>query len=240
MTKETVLITGGTSIVGQAVIPVLIANGYDVVFTSRTQKIINSATCIAVDLLTENGVKDLLAALISQNIKVTHLINNFRDVDNYKTDENSMPSRYQWHREFDAAVVIPSELVIGLAEQGLKSVVNVASIYGLTVPNLNLYDGNIKGSAIHYNVTKAAEIHMTKDLAVRLAKQKIRVNAIAYGGIKGRAPKEFEDKYQHLCPFGGMLESEDLYGAMLFLINEKLSAKITGQTIQVDGGWTLW
>ncbi|MCI5059467.1 MAG: SDR family oxidoreductase [Alphaproteobacteria bacterium] len=237
---ETILITGGTSVVGKALIPELTAQGYEVVFTSRNKDVhIQGATCVPVDLLKEDGVEALSAQL--KNYKISHLINNFRDVDNLKTDDKARPSQAQWLREYQAAVSVPYALSMMLADQGnLKSVINITSVYGITAGNLNLYEGDQRAAPIHYNVAKAAEIHLTKEMAVRLADQNIRVNAVAYGGIKGRADKDFEKRYEALCPFEGMLETSDLIGAVSFLLSDKAAGKITGQTLQVDGGWTLW
>ena len=56
--QETVLITGGTSVVGQAIIPALIEQGYRVVYTSRKQDHqIGGATCLQADLLEDNGAE---------------------------------------------------------------------------------------------------------------------------------------------------------------------------------------
>ena len=241
-TKQTVLITGGTGIIGQAVIPKLIENGFDVVYTSRSnESVIDGAHCVSVDLLEEQGVSTLIGELKKQNIFVQHLINNFRNVDNLSTNENAEPNTQQWGREYEAAVIVPYQLSQELMKTGnLKSVVNITSVYGITAANLNLYDGDQKAAPIHYNVAKSAEIHLTKELAIRLANKNIRVNAVAYGGVKGRTDTDFEKKYEELCPYQGMLEKSDIFGALLFLISDNMSSKITGQTLQVDGGWTLW
>ena len=171
--KETVLITGGTSLVGRAVIPALIEAGHDVVFTSRQDVTIDGALCVKGDLLEEGGVDALLSALGARDIQITHLINNFRDSDNLKTAEGGVPNEAQWLREYRAAVVVPYQLSIGLAKAGaLRSVVNISSIYGITAGNLTLYDGDQRAAPIHYNVAKAAENHLTKELAVRMAPEK--------------------------------------------------------------------
>lgn len=242
MTQETILITGGTSVVGKAVIPDLIQKRYKVFFTSRNKDSqIEGAECIQADLLSTNGAADLTQYLNQNNISINHLINNFRDIENLKTNEGGEPTSEQWIREYQSSVIVPYEIAQQIAKVGtLKSIINITSIYGVSAANLNLYDGDQRSAPIHYNVSKAAEIHLTKEMAIRLAEKKIRVNAVAYGGIKGRANSGFENKYAALCPLEGMLDQEDLSGALLFLLSQESSAKLTGQTIQIDGGWTLW
>lgn len=240
MEKQTVLITGGTGVVGKALISSISKAGYAVITTSRAGTSVDGAETIQVDLLAEGGVQNLMSALKEKNIKINHLINNFRDVNNLKTDAGR-PSLGQWQREYLSSVVVPYELSLALADKGgLKSVINITSMYGITAGNLSLYNGNQAAAPIHYNVSKAAEIHLSREMAVRLADKNIRVNAIAYGGIKGRADADFEMRYAALCPQQGMLEPSDLSGAALFLLSEEAAGRVTGQVLQVDGGWTIW
>ena len=49
----------------------------------------------------------------------------------------------------------------------------------------------------------------------------------------------FEARYAKLTPSGRMLSESDLIGPLDFLVSESCKA-INGQTIQADGGWTLW
>ena len=102
-----------------------------------------------------------------------------------------------------------------------------------------MYNNPDFDSPIHYGVIKAALNHLTKELAVRLANKNILVNAVAYGGVEGRADGEFIARYKELCPKGRMLKSEEIAGIVSYLL---LSADdmLTGQVIALDGGWSVW
>lgn len=240
MVQQTVLVTGGTGIVGKSLITSMHNAGYTVITTSRQGTMVDGAETIAVDLLAEGGVKNLVTKLRERGMEINHLINNFRDVGNLKT-EAGRPSPEQWQREYLSSVVVPYNLSYALMDEGtLRSVINITSIYGITAGNLSLYNGSEAAAPIHYNVSKAAEIHLSREMAVRLADKNIRVNSIAYGGIKGRADTDFEMRYAALCPQKGMLEPSDLSGAALFLLSDQAAGRITGQVLQVDGGWTIW
>jgi hypothetical protein len=121
----------------------------------------------------------------------------------------------------------------------LRSVVNIGSQYGVVAANPSLYAEQDKGSPIHYGVAKAALIQLTRELAVRLAARKVRVNCLSLGGIEGRVDERFKERYARLCPQGRMLTDSDLTGPVEFLASDA-SAGMTGHNLVVDGGWTAW
>jgi NAD(P)-dependent dehydrogenase (short-subunit alcohol dehydrogenase family) len=109
------------------------------------------------------------------------------------------------------------------------SVLNIASIGGMSS------DGVIG----YYNVTKAAVIHMTRNLAFELG-PKVRVNGIAPGLVKtdfARALWEGPSgpAIAKGLPLKRLGEPADIAGAAVFLSSEAASW-ITGQTVVVDGG----
>ena len=119
-------------------------------------------------------------------------------------------------------------------EQRGGSVLNMASVGGYLVDDRIAY----------YNVTKAAVMHLTTELAAELA-PKIRVNAIAPGLVKTDMARalweENEPSLAAATPLGRLGEPEDIAGAALFLVSDAASW-ITGQTLSVDGGHlvTYW
>ncbi len=110
-------------------------------------------------------------------------------------------------------------------------ILNISSIGGLTVET----------SIGHYNVTKAALIHLTKSLAKDLAPG-VRVNAICPGLVKtdmARALWESnEEAVAAMVPLHRLGEPADIANAALFLASDAASW-ITGTTTVVDGGMLL-
>jgi NAD(P)-dependent dehydrogenase (short-subunit alcohol dehydrogenase family) len=109
------------------------------------------------------------------------------------------------------------------------SVLNIASIGGMSS------DGVIG----YYNVTKAAVIHMTRNLAFELG-PKVRVNGIAPGLVKTDFARALWEgpggpAIAKGLPLKRLGEPEDIAGAAVFLSSDAASW-ITGQTIVVDGG----
>lgn len=93
-----------------------------------------------------------------------------------------------------------------------------------------------------YGITKAALRHMAKTLACELGPYGITVNALGIGAIlneRNRASDpEYEAHWNSITPTGRVGMPADVAQALLFLASPG-AAHITGQTLIIDGGWTL-
>ena len=116
------------------------------------------------------------------------------------------------------------------------SIVLVSSISGTRIGAKGL---------ISYSTSKSALIGMSKSMALELAKQRIRVNTVLPGMIKGtllnnthsfseEQLKEDKKKY----PLGDYGTCEDVANGIAFLLSD-LSKYITGAELVIDGGLTL-
>jgi NAD(P)-dependent dehydrogenase (short-subunit alcohol dehydrogenase family) len=106
--------------------------------------------------------------------------------------------------------------------------------------------GGLIGSSVigAYNVSKAADFQLVRNLALEFGPHNVRVNAIAPGVIRtdfSRAlwqdPKA-EAALQGVTPLGRIGEPSEIAGAAVFLAS-KAGAYVTGQGIVVDGGTTI-
>ena len=75
-------------------------------------------------------------------------------------------------------------------------------------------------------------------LAKYCKRRNIRVNCISPGGILDNQPESFLKKYRSSCTSKGMLDPEDLVGALLYLLSDQ-SRYVNGHNIIVDDGWSL-
>ena len=116
-------------------------------------------------------------------------------------------------------------------------IINVSSMSALIV--------NRPQCQASYNASKAAVMHLTKSLAAEWARYNIRVNAIAPGYMgTAMARPFFEDpryggQWMKNTPIGRPGEPEELGPLAVFLASEA-SSFVTGATIVIDGGFTLW
>ena len=66
-----------------------------------------------------------------------------------------------------------------------------------------------------------------------------RVNAISPGGVFRNQPEAFVQRYEAKTPLGRMATKDDFRGVVAYLATD-MSNYVTGQALQVDGGWGVW
>jgi len=120
-----------------------------------------------------------------------------------------------------------------IRQQGGK-ILNVSSIFGLL--------GSDIVDAVNYNAAKGGVINFTRDLAVKWARYGIRVNGIAPGYFRTPLSEwtvtHFKRQLLKMIPLQKIGLPEDLKGTVVFLASPA-SDYMTGQTLVVDGGFTV-
>jgi NAD(P)-dependent dehydrogenase (short-subunit alcohol dehydrogenase family) len=124
-----------------------------------------------------------------------------------------------------------------MIERRSGRIINIASMSGLIV--------NRPQPQASYNTSKAAVIHLTKSLAAEWAQHNVRVNAIAPGYMDTPMARPFFDDPQYgglwidAIPMRRPGNPEELAPIAVFLAADA-SSYVTGTTIVIDGGYTLW
>lgn len=249
---QSILITGGTGKFGRKFVEHFVAKKWQVLFTTtsedRGQALIeelgrpDSLISIVSDLTGSGATEDLIKTLQNKNLRINHLVNNARSVDSLRINSTGKTSREDFLAEYLMDVVVPYELSMSFFStqpDELKTITNIGSQYGVVAANPHLYEDYTRQSPIQYGVAKAALAHLTKELAVRMANNRIRVNCIAYGGVEGRVDDAFKARYATLTPSARMLSEDELVGPLDYVIDPSCSA-VTGQTLVADGGWSIW
>lgn len=250
---RSILITGGSGKFGRILVNHFLMTGNRVITTCRTNDSLNELSTsfsnynnqffgIEVDLTKPYAIKAFVDELSQKGIKPDCLINNARNIDFLKIEDDGVVSRENFANEYLLDVIVPYELTMAFSSQDdsqLRKVINIGSQYGSVAANPFLYDDFEKQSPVHYSVAKAALAHLTRELAVRLAIKNIQVNCVAYGGVEGRVDDEFKRRYAKLCPMGRMLGEDEIAGPVEMLLSDKCSG-VSGHVLAVDGGWGIW
>ncbi len=122
---------------------------------------------------------------------------------------------------------------------GKGSMVLVSSIYGLLAPDHRIYDEQPFKSFAAYSASKAGIIGLTRWLATWWAKDGIRVNCLAPGGVYNDHDPKFAAAYGDRVPLGRMGHRDEFSASLLYLLSDA-SSYMTGQILAVDGGMTAW
>jgi NAD(P)-dependent dehydrogenase (short-subunit alcohol dehydrogenase family) len=252
------LVTGGAGHIGRAIANGLAELGANIAIcdiaatagadaaTAVARDFAVNAAAFPCDFEQGGAVKDLPRRVRERFGRIDILVNCAAFVGTSGLEGWAVPFERQspetWRRALEVNLSAPFILIQSAAEDlansGHGSVINISSIYGLAGPDWRLYEGTSLGNPAAYAASKGGLIQMTRWLATTMA-PKVRVNAIAPGGVFRDTQEPFLGRYISRTPMGRMATEEDFKGAVAYLASD-LSAYVTGQCLAVDGGWTAW
>ena len=235
------LVTGASKGIGRAIAATFAEAGAQVMLTSRKQEGLDEAastmTGETATFAANAGEPDQAKACVDATIerfgRVDVLVNNAA-ANPYQGPMLGIPlsAAEKTVKVNQTGYLVWTQLCwdAGMKDHG-GAVLNVASIGGLRA-----------GESIGwYNVTKAAVIHMTTQLARELA-PKVRVNALAPGLVKTDFARALWEQHEAAIakrtPLRRLGEPQDIANAALFLASDAASW-LTGQTLAIDGGAML-
>ncbi len=119
------------------------------------------------------------------------------------------------------------------------SIIHFGSIYGVQANDPTIYEGTQKMfPEIIYCTIKAGIVNLTRSMASVFGQDGIRVNCLCPGGIFDHQNELFLKRYEHRVPLKRMGNTQDIASVVLFLAADA-SMYMTGETVMVDGGWTV-
>jgi NAD(P)-dependent dehydrogenase (short-subunit alcohol dehydrogenase family) len=132
-----------------------------------------------------------------------------------------------------------------MAQQGKGVILNISSDLGIIAPDQRLYhkaglaEEEQAVKPVTYSVIKHGLIGLTKYLATYWADKGVRANTLCPAGVFNGQNDEFVAKLINLVPMGRMADIDEYMGTVLYLVSDA-SSYMTGSTIIVDGGRTVW
>jgi 3-oxoacyl-[acyl-carrier protein] reductase len=248
LTDKVAVITGSSRGLGLAAAQALAAEGAHVVLSARGEDGLAQAAVqvravaapgahvltVTADVSTDNGVRAVLDAAVDRFGGLDVLINN---VGLAKGGDIETTTDADWHEALDQTLfpaIRASRLAVPhMRRRGGGAILIVSSIFGREA-----------GGRMTYNAVKAAEISLTKSLALQLARDAIRVVSVAPGSIlfpggswwkrQQADPEGIADFVRRELPFGRFGRPEEVGAAIAFLVSPRASW-ISGTTVVVDG-----
>ena len=237
--NKVAIVTGGSKGIGASIVKKLSQNGYSVILNYNTSKI--EAEKIALtnknihlfkaDVSNYFEVQSLVNYAITNFGKIDLLVNN-AGIDLIKTINDTSVEDFDniLKTNLYSAFYTSKEVSKYMINQKFGSIINISSIWGLIGASCE----------IAYSVSKAGLDAMTKSLAKELGPSKIRIKSIANGIIDTDMNKFLKKKKKKSIiseiPLEKIGNVSDISECVLFLAN---SSYITGQIIQVNGGWNI-
>ena len=241
------IVTGSSRGLGLAAATALVDEGVHVVMCARGADALGRAAAelrnraagrakviaVSADVSTQAGVEAIIADTIRECGRIDVVVNN---VGLGKGADLEGTTDADWQEAFDQtlfpAIRMSRLAVPHLRKQG-GAIVIVSSIFGRE-----------SGGRMTYNAVKAAEISLTKSMALQLAKDQIRVVSVAPGSIlfeggswwkrQQADPDGIAQFVKQELPFGRFGKPEEVGSVIAFLASPKASW-ISGTTVVVDG-----
>jgi gluconate 5-dehydrogenase len=243
------VVTGGSRGLGLEIAHGLGEAGAAVVVTARRQEWLGpaeeelraaaiEATALPCDVVAPDQVQALAEATMARFGRVDVLVNAAGI--SWGAPAVEMPlDRWRSVLDVNATGTFLCCQVFGRAMigRGGGRIVNVASVAGLVGQDPELMD------AVGYTASKGAVVALTRDLAVKWARQGVAVNAVAPAFFPTRMTQgviaKGGDRLAALSPMGRIGQPGELKGVVLFLASDAASY-VTGQVVAVDGGMLAW
>lgn len=244
--SQVVLVTGGTSGIGEATARAFASKGHKVVLVGRRaekgeavatsiREAGGEATFIAADLSQEGQAQRVVDETIEKYGRLDVAFNNAGvEGDAFVPTHEQTSENYR--RVFDVNVesVLDSmkAQIPAMLEKGGGAIVNNASIAGLL---------GFNGMSV-YAASKHAVVGLTRNAALEYAPHGLRVNAVAPGPIETEMYDRFANddvraQINTMVPMGRAGRPEEIASAVLWLCDAD-NTYTTGQVIAVDGGFT--
>lgn len=239
---KTAIITGGSRGIGKGIVEVFANHGANVAFTysSSAEAANNLAEEVAKLGVKAKAYQSDAASFTEAQILVDEVLNDFGSVDilinNAGITKDNLLMRIS-EEDFDKVIEVNLKSVFNMTKavqrtmlkQRQGSIINMSSVVG------------VKGNAgqTNYAASKAGVIGFTKSVAIELGSRNIRCNAIAPGFIETEMTQNLNEDavkgWTDMIPLKRGGSPQDVANACVFLASD-LSAYVTGQVLNVDGG----
>jgi NAD(P)-dependent dehydrogenase (short-subunit alcohol dehydrogenase family) len=247
---ERAIVTGGSRGIGRALAEALAEAGADVCIANRSEEAGRAAAAeiadatgvetlaVPADVTVEGDVERLVDETVAEFGGIDVLVNNAGIARTAPADEMSLET---WREVLETnltGVFLPTKHAGGwMVDNGGGTVINMAS--------MSAFVANYPQEEVVYHASKGGVVSFTRQLASEWAEHGVRANAIAPGYIRTEMidelladNPEMEAAWLSEMLHDEMAPPEKLGGTAVYLASEA-SSYMTGETIIIDGGYTV-
>lgn len=246
---KVIVVTGGAGLLGRAFCKEIAKEGgiaiiadLNIERAETVSKTIETSAALKLDITSRQSLEDGIEDLKKKYGRIDALVNNA-----YPRNKNY--GRHFFDVEYSdfcenlnlnlGGYFLASQIFLKyFTEENSGNIVNISSVYGVIAPRFDVYDNTKMTMPVEYAAIKSGLIHLTRYMAKYVNGKNIRVNCISPGGILDGQPEAFLEKYKNYCSNKGILNPQDLCGALIFLLSAE-SQFVNGQNLVVDDGFTL-
>lgn len=238
MTRKTAIVTGAARGIGLATTRLFLEEGRQVAMIDRDadelMKVadgLKNVLPIICDVSQPDQVTAMMARVKEELGRVDALVNNAGVAAFEPIGETDFETwRTVMATNLDGVFLCSQAAIPVMAKHG-GAIVNIASISGLRASTLR----------VAYGTSKAAVIQLTKQQAVELGEQNIRVNCVAPGPVATKLAlavhsPEIRAAYYDNIPLNRYGSEDEIAQVIVFLCSDKASF-VTGQVVAADGGF---
>ncbi|WP_298852208.1 SDR family NAD(P)-dependent oxidoreductase [uncultured Ruegeria sp.] len=240
---KTVLLTGATGSIGQAIARELAATGARVLLHYHSNatcaealvaEIGQGAAALPGDLSDAQGPSALWEAAEAKAGRIDVLINNAGVLTASSVDDPLEVWHDAWHRDLQLNLMVAADLsrsaIRHFRAHGGGRIINMASRAG---------QGGYRAEAMSYGASKAALINLTQSIARGFAAQGITAMAVAPGWVRTEMSEDYIRTHGEAAalsgvPLGKMAEPAELAELVAFLLRPS-QASLTGAVLDVNG-----
>jgi NAD(P)-dependent dehydrogenase (short-subunit alcohol dehydrogenase family) len=266
--KKYVIITGASGLLGPYHAEALAESGFNLILvdlnlkklkllTKKLKKKFNKIKILiqTCDITSEQEILSLKFFLKRRKIFVSCLVNNADanpKMTSFSKKINSDIENYSLNR-------LKDELSVGIigtfncckhfgsemAKKRKGIIINISSDLGITAPDQRVYHKSEKISKVKnfkpigYSISKHGIGGITKYLSTYWGHKNVRCNTLVLGAVLNKQPSFLVENVKKRIPLNRWADKTEYKKAIQFLANEE-NSYMTGQTLIIDGGRTIW
>tara|TARA_B100000768_G_C11265901_1_gene371065 strand:- start:101 stop:865 length:765 start_codon:yes stop_codon:yes gene_type:complete len=253
LNEKIIVVIGGAGLLGSQFCSAIVEQGGTAIITDLN---IDSADAVVKKIKANGGKAEAAVLDITDSVSIDNLIASLNE-HHGRIDavvNSAYPRNKNYGRRLEDVTytdfcenvsmhlggyfLLAQKFALYFREHNGGNIVNIASIYGTLAPRFEIYADTSMTMSVEYAAIKSAVIQVTRFFAQYFKTDGVRCNSISPGGILDNQPDVFLEKYNSHCGTKGMLDPQDIAGALVFLLSDA-SQYINGQNIIVDDGFTI-